>query len=112
MRGLHCNLIRLKHKSELLIISSKGEYSDYPGAFYFQINSASYYWTDDADHYSNGHMIEYKDALYAFVTIDLDSNQITVEGVKSEFLPPAPKPEDFKDADKVYPYISDRVINI
>ena len=57
-------------------------------------------------------MIEYKDALYAFVTIDLDSNRITVEGVKSEFLPPAPKPEDFKDADKVYPYVSDRMVDL
>lgn len=87
-------------------------YSEIEGIHYFQINSASYYWTDAADHYSNGHMIEYKDALYAFVTIDLDSNRITVEGVKSEFLPPAPKPEDFKDADKVYPYVSDRMVDL
>ena len=57
-------------------------------------------------------MVEYKDALYAFVTLDLDSGQITIEGVKSEFLPPAPKPDDFKNADKVYPYVSDRIIKI
>lgn len=87
-------------------------YSEIEGIHYFQINSASYFWADVASHYSNGHMVEYKDALYAFVTLDLDSNQITIEGVKSEFLPPAPKPNDFKNADKVYPYVSDRVIKI
>lgn len=87
-------------------------YSEIEGIHYFQINSASYYWTDNADHYSNGHMIEYKDALYAFVTIDLDSGQITIEGVKSEFLPPAPLPGDFQNADKVFPYISDRIVNV
>ena len=87
-------------------------YSEIEGIHYFQINSASYFWTDDADHYSNGHMIEYRDALYAFITIDLDSNQIKIEGVKSEFLPPAPKPDDFNRADRVFPYISDRIIDI
>lgn len=77
-------------------------YMEIEGIHYFQVNSASYYWTNDADHYSNGHMIEYKDVLYAFVTINLDLNQITIKGVKSEFLPPAPKIEDFQGADKVY----------
>lgn len=85
-------------------------YSEIEGVHYFQINSASYFWTDDAKQYSNGHMIEYKDALYAFVTLDLDTKQITIEGVKSEFLPPAPEADDFKNADTVYPYISNRTI--
>jgi hypothetical protein len=57
-------------------------------------------------------MVEYKDALFAFVTLDLDSGQIKIEGVESEFLPPAPIPVDFNGADKVYPYISDRIIDI
>lgn len=87
-------------------------YSEIESVHYFQLNSASFYWTDAADRYSNGHMIEYKDALYAFVTIDLDSNQISIEGVKSEFLPPAPHLDDFEGADKVFPYISDRIVNI
>lgn len=80
------------------------------GVHYFQINSASYFWADHADHYSNGNMIEYKDALFAFVTLDLDSKQIKIEGVKSDFLPPAPASADFQGAENVYPYVSDRVI--
>ncbi len=87
-------------------------YQKIDGVHYFQINSASYFWSDKVGHYSNGHMVEYKDALFAFVTLDLDSGQIKMEGVKSEFLPPAPVSTDFDGADKVYPYISDRIIDI
>ncbi len=87
-------------------------YQEIDGVHYFQINSAAYFWADHANHYSKGHMIEYKDALYAFVTLDLDAGQIRIEGTKSEFLPPAPKPVDFTGADKVFPYVSDRSIKI
>lgn len=87
-------------------------YSEIEGVHYFQINSASYFWAEGANQYSNGNMVEYKDPLYAFVTVDLDSNQIKIEGVNSEFLPPAPKPDDFQHADKVYPYVSNRTIDI
>ena len=88
------------------------EYEEIEGVHYFQINSAAYFWAEGADHYSNGHMIEYKDALYGFVTLDLDQQEIRIEGVQSEFLPPAPEPDDFPGADKVYPFISNRNIKI
>ena len=87
-------------------------YSEIEGVHYFQINSAAYYWCDYANHYSSGNMIEYKDALYAFVTVDLANGSIQVEGVKSEFLPPAPQPGDFPNVDKVHPYVSDRQVKM
>lgn len=64
-------------------------YTEIDGVAYFQINSASYNWREDGQ-YSNGNMAEYKDPLYAFVTIDIDNRQIIVSGIESEFLPPAP----------------------
>lgn len=87
-------------------------YEAIDGVHYFEINSASYFWTDTSDKYSNGHMIEYKDALFAFVTLDFDAREIKIEGTRSEFLPPAPQPGDFLNADKVYPYILDRHVQI
>lgn len=87
-------------------------YEEIDGIHYFQINSASYFWSDTVNKYSNGHMIEYKDALYTFVTLNLDLGRIEIDGVKTDFLPPAPTATDFKNADKVYPFIRDRIINI
>ncbi len=88
------------------------EYQEIEGVHYIHINSAAYFWAEASDKYSNGHMIEYKDSLYAFVTLDFDKGQLLVEGTKSEFLPPAPQPADFEGADKVYPYISNRTLKI
>ncbi len=87
-------------------------YEEIDGVHYFEINSASYFWTDASDKYSNGHMIEYKDALFAFVTLDFDAGEIKIEGTDSEFLPPAPHSGDFPNADRVYPYIRDRQVSI
>lgn len=88
------------------------EYQEIEGVHYIHINSASYFWTDASDKYSNGHMIEYKDPLYAFVTLDFDKGIIQIEGTKSEFIPPVPQPTDFEGADKVYPFISNRTIQL
>ena len=87
-------------------------YEEINGVHYFEINSASYFWTDASDMYSNGHMIEYKDSLYAFVSLDFDSKEIVIEGCESEFLPPAPQIGDFPNSEKVYPYIKNRQIGI
>lgn len=66
------------------------------GVHYFVINSSSYMWIEGKKQYSSGNMAEYKESVYAFVTIDAKRGKITVKGVQSEFLPPAPVAEDFE----------------
>lgn len=68
-------------------------YSKVNGIHYFQINSSSYHWADDGK-FSNGSMAEYRDPLFAFVTLDAKQGTITLEGRSSEFLPPAPSPDE------------------
>lgn len=77
------------------------------GIHYFQINSASYFWIDESAVYSNGHMAEYKDPIFAFVTIDISNKSIEINGTTSEFLPPAPNAENYKFINKAYPGIRD-----
>lgn len=58
-------------------------------------------------------MAEYKDPVYAFITIDPSEKTITIEGKQSEFKEPAPVAEDFDP--EVFQYfnagITDRVIH-
>ena len=65
------------------------------GVNYLQINSASYQWIENGKEYSNGRMAEYKDPLYAFITVNPAEKTITVKGKTSEYLAPTPKAEDF-----------------
>lgn len=62
---------------------------------YFQINSASYLWIEGSQKYSNGNMAEYRDPLYAFVTVNPRRRTITIKGVESEFIEPAPQADQF-----------------
>lgn len=86
-------------------------YGEVNGIHYFQVNSASYFWIEEAAVYSNGHMAEYKDPLYAFVTIDLENKTIEVKGTSSEFLPPAPTVDNYSEAHKVFAEIKSRKIS-
>ncbi len=87
-------------------------YSQIEGVHYVQINSASYHWVDGDVHFSKGNMAEYKDGLYAFVTLDLDADRLLIEGQQSEFLPPAPTADNCENGDKIFPWISDRDISL
>lgn len=74
------------------------------GVDYIQINSASYLWVGGKKKYSNGNMAEYKDAVYAFMTIYPKKKKIVIKGTQSEFKEPLPRAEDFpKD---FFPYIN------
>lgn len=77
---------------------------------YIQINSASYFWISKAAVFSNGNMAEYKDSLYAFITLDPVEKTLSMTGPKSEFLPPAPEKKNYPQVDKLYPGIRDRVL--
>lgn len=91
------------------------------GVDYIQMNSASYQWIENDHTYSNGHMAEYKDSLYAFIDIDVKKKQMHITGRISTFKDPAPKLDDFskkyQEENKhttawkyLYPVISDRII--
>lgn len=77
---------------------------------YIQINSASYFWVEGAAVFSHGNMAEYKDALYAFITLDPEARTIDMKGTQSEFLPPAPNKDNYPNADKLVSGIRDRVL--
>lgn len=80
---------------------------------YFQINSASYLWIESPRNYSNGKMAEYKDPLYAFVTVNPKRRTITIKGVESEFKAPAPQADQFSAAEwaTISPSIRDRKVS-
>lgn len=82
------------------------------GVDYFIINSSSYMWIENEKSYSSGRMAEYKDPVYAFVTIDLKRRTIAIDGVQSQFLAPAPVAEDFEAGffTQVNAGISDRMV--
>jgi len=73
---------------------------------YFQMNSASYYYTGDACG-SDGGKAVYQDPLYAFVTID-PAGQIKIEGKQSHFKSPTPTDTQFPDAHRISASISNR----
>lgn len=81
------------------------------GIHYFQINSASYYWVDGSNAFSNGHMAEYRDPLYAIVTLDPAACTIAVQGRKSEYLPPAPTAENCPRLAEMAPLIANRTVS-
>lgn len=78
---------------------------------YVQINSASYYWVEEARGFSNGHMAEYKDPLFAFVTLDPANRSISIKGEQSKFKPPVPNGKTCPNADKIFPCIKNRRIH-
>jgi len=86
-------------------------YEEIEGVHYFQINSASYFWIEEPAIYSNGHMAEYKDPLFAFVTVDLNERTIEVEGVNSVFLEPAPTAENYNEPQKLSASVTSRKVN-
>lgn len=86
-------------------------YEEIEGIHYFQINSASYFWIEEASVYSNGHMAEYKDPLFAFVTIDLNNKTIEVEGIQSRFIEPAPSSGNYSSPQKLHAGIKSRKIS-
>ena len=65
------------------------------GVDYLHINSSSYLWIDEYNKYSKGNMAEYKDPVYAFITVDTKAKTIAVDGIQSEFKEPAPVAGDF-----------------
>lgn len=69
------------------------------GVDYIHINSASYLWIEGEPKYSKGNMAEYKDPIYAFITIDTNNKSITIAGKQSQFKEPAPVEADFKAED-------------
>lgn len=77
---------------------------------YFQINSASYYWVEESKKFSNGHMAEYKDPLFTFITLDPRTRSISVQGMQSRFLPPAPTKKTYAQAHLLYPGIKARKV--
>ena len=78
---------------------------------YFQINSASYYWVEESNRFSNGHMAEYKDPLFALITLDPNKRTITIKGTTSSFLPPAPTPATYPQAHRLFPGIKSREVS-
>lgn len=79
------------------------------GVDYIQINSASYFWVGGKKKYSNGNMAEYKDPVYAFITINPKKKKIVIKGVQSEFKAPEPHAEDFPN--DFFPYIKAGISN-
>jgi predicted phosphodiesterase len=75
---------------------------------YFQMNSASYYWAGEG-YGSNGSMAKYKDAVFAFLTID-PSGLISIEGRESSFISPTPTALEHPDAPRLSASISTRNI--
>ena len=90
---------------------------------YPQINSASYHWLggdflrvrygkeiDEKFPYIK-YTVPYKDSLYALVTVDPERSFMKIEGVRSEFVGPAPwklgKTRDECEAGSLAPAISD-----
>ncbi|HCO67252.1 MAG TPA: hypothetical protein DIT04_05780 [Dysgonomonas sp.] len=86
-------------------------YEEIEGVHYFQINSASYFWIEESAVFSNGHMAEYKDPLFAFVTVDLNNRTIEVKGVNSVFLEPAPSSENYSTPQKLSASVTSRKVN-
>ena len=71
------------------------------GVSHLWINSASYHWVGS----DFGRMADYRDPLFAFVTLD-PKGSIRVEGRRSEFVPPSPKERGYPRAAEVEPIIS------
>lgn len=95
---------------------------------YIEVNSMSYQWIGEKysnktrypaalyEQYGNlDKLAPYKDALYAFVELDISNGVLTIEGVQSEWL--LPSPTDLKMPQQVYgaqssPNISNRVVRV
>jgi len=94
------------------------------GIRYIRINSASYCWLTEAAaretfapelhraHPYLKYVAAYREPLWALATLDLDSNELTVEGKRSEWVGPDPwqrgVTENEYPHDKCRPAISDR----
>lgn len=107
--------VNTPHKKVIAVICGHHHidaYSEIDDVGYFQINSASYLWVDGVKKYSNGNMAEYRDPLYAFITINQDLRTIRVSGIESVFLPPAPISGDFPEGrwNYIKPCISNREV--
>ncbi|SHI59200.1 3',5'-cyclic AMP phosphodiesterase CpdA [Arenibacter nanhaiticus] len=76
---------------------------------YFQMNSASYYYVGEG-YGSDGSRATYKDAIFAFITLD-PSGEITIEGKKSSFKEPTPSQKNHPDAPRLSASISDRKVS-
>ncbi len=95
---------------------------------YLEVNSMSYQWIGEKysnktrypaalyNQYGNlDKLAPYKDALYAFVELDISKGQLKIEGIQSEWL--APSPADLKMPKQVYgaqssPIISNRALGL
>lgn len=87
------------------------EYAAIQGVHYFQINSASYWIGSVKGKLSRGSIAEYKDSLYAIVTLNPAESTITIDGVQSEFIPPTPTREHTLNANLLFPEIKDRKVS-
>lgn len=85
-------------------------YEEINGIHYFQINSASYYWADEAAIYSNGNMAEYATSLFAFATVNLNNRTLTLRGKESHFLEPVPTAKNYSQMEKIASRISSREV--
>ena len=95
---------------------------------YIEINSSSYQWLGEKFSNTNkfpaalskeyqhlDKIAPYKDALFAFVEIDLAKAQMKITGIQSEWI--APSPAELNVPEQVYgarnsPVISNRVLNL
>ncbi len=96
------------------------------GINYLQINSMSYYWvggdyiatrfdaaTETTFPYVR-YTVPYEEPIFAFVTIDLDNRQISIEGRSTAFIEPGPTAlgmKAFRPNNEPSPVISDRLIS-
>jgi 3',5'-cyclic AMP phosphodiesterase CpdA len=72
------------------------------GIPYWRVNSASYFWTGE----EYGRMADYREGLFAFVT--LRPGEISIEGRGSEWIPPTPAERGHPYGSIVVPAIRDR----
>ncbi|RME89553.1 MAG: hypothetical protein D6766_14610 [Verrucomicrobia bacterium] len=96
------------------------------GIPYFEINSASYWWLENPAarresfppevHRTHPHLrsvVAWRDPLWAVVTVDLERNELRLEGRRSTWIGPDPWERGEKTAwtkAELHPWISDRRI--
>ncbi|NQT36908.1 MAG: metallophosphoesterase [Planctomycetes bacterium] len=94
------------------------------GIHYLQINSMSYQWLGgkykrqrfapevEKAHPWVSYTAPYRDPLFAVMTLDPKSGTMSIEGMKTTFIPPTPKELDVPDAERRTPTITARTLNV
>ena len=91
---------------------------------YIQINSMSYRWLGgdhrrvrfpahiEQAHPYVSYTAPYRDPLYTVLTLDPDTDTMSLEGATSQFIPPTPAEMEHADAANMKPVISERKLTI